>query len=397
MKDRVIFVLDSRLTFSEAPASRFIYIAKSLKEKGFEVEVVGGKGERIAGLKTHQLGGSRHLSRLKILLFTYAETLSHSCNTIIARGYLAFFLLPLKIFGTRIILDFHGWLYREIRFFFGKSKYNKLKIFLYYVVERVGARYSSTMICVSKGVKDSLGQEEKAKSIILENGVDINESKIAAQEAETEKEKIYSEYHIPKEKTFIGFLGNWERRLDMETLFEGSKAAGVCLVVIGEGPRLNEFRNRWNNVVFPGKLPRFEALKIISLCAAAVAPYRKAYTFTSFWSQRKVKDYLSLGRPILMADVREREAYLAPNKNVLLYQPGNPQDLANKMNSIISDKILAEEMRQNNLKLAQQFDWQILVDKSGLAGKIRNQKPQKPHFRPRHFSDTTSQEESSQK
>lgn len=396
MKDRVMFVLDSRLTFSEAPASRFMYIAKSLKKKGFKVEVVGGKGERIAGLETHQLSGSRHLTRLKILLFTYAETLSHSCNTIIARGYLAFFLLPLKIFRKRIILDFHGWLFREIKFFFGKSRYNKLKIFLYYVVERIGARYSSTIICVSKGVKDSLGQEERVKSIILENGVDINESKRAAQEAETEKEKIYLEYYIPKEKPFIGFLGNWERRLDMETMFEGSKAAGVSLVVIGEGPRLNEFRKRWNSVVFLGKLPRFEALKIISLCNTAVAPYKKAYTFTSFWSQRKVKDYLSLGRPILMANVREREAYLIPNENVLLYEPRNPQDLANKIKAIISDKILAEEMHQNNSKLARQFDWQILVGKSGLAEKIRNQKQQKPHFRLGHFFYITPQEGSSQ-
>jgi glycosyltransferase involved in cell wall biosynthesis len=380
MKDRVMFVLDSRLTFSEAPASRFMYIAKSLEKKGFEVEVVGGRGERIAGLKTHQLSGSRHLSRLRILLFTYLKTLSYPCNTIIARGYLVFFLLPLKIFRKRIILDFHGWLYREMRFFYGKSRYNKLKIALYYVIERIGARHSSTIICVSKGVKDSLEQEERAKSIILENGVDINESKRAAYEAETEEEKICLEYHIPKEEPFIGFLGNWERRLDMETMFEGSKTAGMSLVVIGEGPRLGEFRKRWNNVVFLGKLRRFEALKIISLCAAAVTPYKKAYAFTSFWSQRKVKDYLSLGRPILMANVREREAYLIPNKNVLLYEPGNPQDLANKMRAIISDKALAEEMHHNNSKLARQFDWQILVDKSGLAERIRNQNNRSPIF-----------------
>jgi glycosyltransferase involved in cell wall biosynthesis len=365
-----MLVLESRLTFSEAPASRFLYIAKSLKEEGFEVEVVGRKGEQIEGIKTHQLSGSRHLSRLKILLFTYFKTLSHSCNTIIARGFLAFFLLPLKIFGTRIVLDFHGWLFQEIKVFYGKSKYNEVKVSLYNVVETIGARYSSTIICVSKGVKEALGQEERAKGIILENGIDINESKKAAHEAEIQREKIYQKYHLPEEKPFIGFLGNWERRLDMETMFEGSQMAGVSLVVIGEGPKLSEFRKKWSSVLFLGRLPRFEALKIIYLCNAAIAPYRKAYTFTSFWSQRKVKDYLSLGKPILMTDVREREAYLIPNKNVLLFGPGEAQDLADKIRTIISDKELAEQMGQNNSKLANQFDWQILVEKSSLAEKI---------------------------
>jgi glycosyltransferase involved in cell wall biosynthesis len=71
-----------------------------------------------------------------------------------------------------------------------------------------------------------------------------------------------------------------------------------------------------------------------------------------------------------MADVREREAYLVPNKNVLLYEPGNAEDLADKIRTIVSNKKLAEEMRKNNLKLACQFDWQVLVEQSGLLEKI---------------------------
>jgi hypothetical protein len=39
-----------------------------------------------------------------------------------------------------------------------------------------------------------------------------------------------------------------------------------------------------------------------------------------------------------MADVREREAYLVPNKNALLYRTGKAQDPANKIRIIISDK-----------------------------------------------------------
>jgi len=373
MNCNVLFVIDSKLTFSEAPPSRFLYIAKSLQKKKFNVEVMGRKGERIEGLKTYQVNGSKHVSRLKILLYAYAKTLSYPYHALIVRGcLLAFFLLPLEICGKKVILDFHGWLFREIKFFYERTLYNKLKVAFYYILERMTVAHSNAIICVSKGIQNTLEQKERTKSIVLENGIDLSETKKAIYEAEKEKEKIYSAYHIPKEKTLIGFLGNWERQLDMETMFKGVELAEANMLAIGEGPKLDEYRKRWKNAKFLGKLPKLEALKLIHLCDATIAPYKKAYTTTSYWSQRKVKDYLSLGKPIIMTDVKERETYLIPNKNVLLYEAGNAQDLAEKVRTIVSDKKLAEEISQNNLKLARQFDWQILVEKSGLIEKILN-------------------------
>jgi glycosyltransferase involved in cell wall biosynthesis len=119
-----------------------------------------------------------------------------------------------------------------------------------------------------------------------------------------------------------------------------------------------------------GKLPRYEALKIIYLCDAVITPYKKAYAILSYWSQRKVKDYLSLGKPILMADVLEREEFLVPYKNAVFYCPNDPNDLAAKIRMIISDEKLRKRMRRNNLKLARQFDWQVLVEKSGLIEEL---------------------------
>ncbi|MFX0203687.1 MAG: glycosyltransferase [Candidatus Hodarchaeota archaeon] len=371
MKNRVMFVVDSKLTFSEAPPSRFIYIAKSLKEKNFEVEVLGRKGEKIKGLKTSQLSGTKHISRIKILLYTYAKTLSRSYIIIVRGSFLTFFLLPLRIFGKKVILDFHGWLFREIEFFYKKTLYNKLKVAFYYFVARMAVKYSNAIICVSKGTRELLEPKERAKSIVLENGLDATESKRASIEAEKEKEKIYSKYQIPKKKTLVGFLGNWERQLDMETMFKGAKLAEVNMVVIGEGPRLNEFKKTWRNVRFTGKLPRFEALKIIHLCDGTMVPYKEIYMSTSYWSQRKVKDYLSLGKPIIMAEVREREAYLVPNKNVLLYKPGNAKDLADKIKKLTSDKKLQESMKKNNIRLSHRFDWKTLVEESGVIQLIK--------------------------
>ena len=348
-----------------------MYIARVLKEKNFQVEVIGRTGERIKGLKTSQLSGTKHVSRLKILLYTYAKTLSRSYNVIIVRGgRLAFFLLPLKILGTKIVLDFHEWLFREIKFFYEKTLYNKLKTAFYYLIERMAVRYSSAIICVSEGVRELLGLEGRAKSIILENGLDTSESKRATYEAEKEKEKIYSKHLIPKNKPLIGFLGNWERHLDMETMFKGAEMAEVNMVVIGEGSKLNEFKKKWKNVRFTGRLPRFEALKIICLCDATMMPYKESYVRARA-SPRKVKDYLGLGKPIITAEAREREAYLLPNKNVLLYESGNAEDLAEKIKKLTSDKKLQKRMKTNNIKLSHRFNWKILVEESGIIQLIK--------------------------
>ena len=138
------------------------------------------------------------------------------------------------------------------------------------------------------------------------------------------------------------------------------------LVVIGEGPKLKEFRRRWNDITFTGRLQRQEALRIIYLCSVVISPYREGYIF----STRKTKDYLSLGKPIVMAGVKGREPYLGPNKNILLYKPGNAEDLARKITKLLSDKELQKSMKMNNIRLSHGFDWKTLVEKSGIIELI---------------------------
>lgn len=283
---------------------------------------------------------------------------------------MAFFLLALRVFGKKIILDFHGWLFSQIEMFYEKTFYNKLKVILYSYLERVVTRYSENIISASEGFRQSLGEEDKRKSIVLENGVDVEEATRAHHEAESEKERTYKKYSISRTKPLLGFLGNWERHLDMETMFKGVEKANVNMVVIGEGPKLNEFKSRWGNIRFTGKLPRFEALKTICLCDAVMMPYKESYGYKSYFSTRKLKDYLSLGKPIIMTEVRERETYLIPDKNTLLYKPENAEDLAEKIKILLSDNKLREKMRKNNLKLARRFGWQVLVEKSGLIEKL---------------------------
>ena len=158
----------------------------------------------------------------------------------------------------------------------------------------------------------------------------------------------------------------------METMLEGCKKANINLIVVGEGPNIEKYRKNYKNTIFTGKLPRPEALRLISICDITITPYKenKEKHQPAYYSTRKVKDYISLGKPMLMADVTGRETFLVPYENVVFYRPGDAEDLAEKIKIIVSNKKLREKMRQNNLKLARRFDWQVLVEKSGLIEKL---------------------------
>ena len=370
---KVLFATDSPLSYSNAPSSRLIYIAKSLKSKGFDVELMGRTGEKITNLRTTSISGGKHLSRLILVLLASKKMLAEAYDHTIIRGaYLAFFLLLLKIFRKKIIIDFHDWNFREIELHYDKNLYNAFKIFFYLLTERTATKHSDLIICTSRGLQPVLTEKEKEKSVALENGLDLEEAEKATLEAEKNKERILKKYSIPKAKTLAAFLGNWERKLDMETMLEGCKKAGVNLIVIGEGPNIEKYRKNYENAIFTGKLPRPEALRLISICDITITPYKenREKHQPAYYSARKVKDYLSLGKPILMADVKGREEFLISYENAVFYRPGEPEDLANNVKMIISDKKLREKMQKNNLELARRFDWQILVEKSGLIRKI---------------------------
>jgi len=371
---KILLAVNAPLTLSEAPPSRLIYIARSLKKEGFNVELVGQKGERITHLKTTAIRGKKHLINFVLILIIIKKMLAEAYSHLIIRGaHIAFFLLPLKIFNKKIIIDFHDWNFRQIKLYYRKTLYNKLKIIFYYITERLATKHSDLIICASKGLQFLLSDKEREKSMILENGLDLQEAKETIMKAMKNRDILFKTYGIRKSRPLAAFLGNWGMKLDMETMLEGCRKAGVNLIVVGEGPNIEKYKQNYKDVIFTGKLPRKKALKLISISDVAIAPYKddKGKYEAFYYSTRKVKDYLSLGKPILMADIKRREQFLIAYENVIFYRPGSPEDFAEKVKTMISDKKLREKMCKNNLKLAPRFDWQVLVKESRLVEKMK--------------------------
>ncbi|MDI6690817.1 MAG: glycosyltransferase [Candidatus Bathyarchaeota archaeon] len=370
---KVLLAIDAPITYSEAPSSRLIYIARSLKKEGLKVELIGRKGEEVAGLKITPLPNGKYISRLILPFLIAKKMFTEKYTHVIIRGaYLAFFLIPLKIFNRKIILDFHDWNFREIRFYYEKTLYNILKSIFYYLTERTATKCSDLIICASKGLRYFLTEEEREKSVILENGLDLTEAEKAMRETKQHKEELLQKYGIPKNKPLAAFFGHWEKKLDIDTMFEGCKKAGINLIVVGEGPDMERYKRNYENVIFTGRLPKLLALELISLSDVSITPYKEdvGKHGEAYYSTRKVKDYLGLGKPIIMANVKGREDFLKDHENAIFYRPGSSDDLAEKIKMVLSDDSLREKISKNNLGLARKFDWHVLVKESGLIEKL---------------------------
>ncbi|APH38563.1 hypothetical protein BHR79_03045 [Methanohalophilus halophilus] len=74
----------------------------------------------------------------------------------------------------------------------------------------------------------------------------------------------------------------------------------------------------------------------------------------------------------MVADVIGKEAWLKPEENCLLYESRNSEDLAEKISILLNDKELYANMCKNNRELAKPFEWNAIVQNSGILEDIQN-------------------------
>jgi glycosyltransferase involved in cell wall biosynthesis len=104
-----------------------------------------------------------------------------------------------------------------------------------------------------------------------------------------------------------------------------------------------------------------------------VLPYHrnfyKAGVKGSFLS-RKTIEYLAAGKPIIVSDIAGKDSCLKEKENMLAYQPGHPEDLARKIQQLLTDSSLYRRISQSNLRLAEEFSWERVVLNSNIINYL---------------------------
>lgn len=373
-----LIVLASKLEYNDSPSSRAKYIADALCKFGMPTKVIGmvsSKSDRILGnnvVEIKQISDSligKVIVRLVIITVTLHESLSQKNEYVILRGYdlmpLAFFV---KVLGKKIIYDFHGYVYKE-----QVTRGWKIRPVFTMIMERLMFFFTDYIIVVSEGTRRQLGRKLRSKTILLQNGIDIN----------LLKNNIFDKRESIKNcknglKKIIGFIGSISPWFDFDDIIkiEDNLKERIQVLIIGDGPSYQSLRVKSSNsehITLLGRLPHEEVISLLKDFYICIVPYNKNWfgsDETNFFSSRKIIEYLAAGKPIIIPNVKGAPTFLKNYENVLFYTAGDPHDLSEKIDLLLNDSNLYSRISENNQILSNEFTWDKLVEKSGLLSIV---------------------------
>lgn len=72
----------------------------------------------------------------------------------------------------------------------------------------------------------------------------------------------------------------------------------------------------------------------------------------------KLYEYMAMGKPIVAVDLPSIREEVVDGKNALIAKPGDPKDLAEKIESVLNNPVLAGTLANNAHKSAEEFTWE---------------------------------------
>ena len=162
--------------------------------------------------------------------------------------------------------------------------------------------------------------------------------------------------------------------MKIEDLLNASRHLdNVTVVVIGEGKGFRGFKAQYKDVYFTGRIPHRLAMSLLLNFDICLAPYSKD-GIMKHKQAMKTLEYLAAGKPIIVSDVIGRESFLIEGENCLMYEPENPEEMAQKISQLLQNKELRAHLSQKNKELAMTYTWEKTVERSGLVESLREMK-----------------------
>ncbi len=374
---KIALLTDAKLDFNGAVASRFIYIAKEFAKQNIDVTLIGRESEQGIQLKNITVisipsTNSKNrlmefLSRLLFPLKIISTCLFKRFDYCIVRGYwIGAVLFPfLKLFRQKAIFDLHGYLYKE-QIVEGRL----LRAKITRILEGIALSLADKIIVVSKGTKSLLPPTYYNKTIYLPNGVNINEFNQPVDECKSAL--LIKKYNIKTDKKIVGFVGLWEEWHNIAELLACYKYLNnTQILIVGSGDNLDKLKNEYTNknIIFTGTVTHSQVKGLLKLIDICVIPYSGNFyqaKIKGYFSSRKTKEYLAAGKPIIVSDIEGKDPFLQEGENMLSYKPGEPKALAQKINQLLNNQSLYDEICRNNLRLAEEFSWKKIITESSL-------------------------------
>jgi len=146
------------------------------------------------------------------------------------------------------------------------------------------------------------------------------------------------------------------------------KYRDIRLLVIGAGPCEDEFKKSvlqmgmGKKILFLGRKPHDEVLKILSRSGIGIALYTQTQSWTKFGDSAKIREYFACGLPVITTNVSSTADDVVRAQAGLVIKL-NEKEFKKAVDKLFSDKKLYQKMRRNGIKLARKYDFFKVIDK----------------------------------
>lgn len=212
------------------------------------------------------------------------------------------------------------------------------------------------LIAVSTVARDSASQHFPGTYRIIPNGVDVR------QFDDTKPPLPFLAQFDPK----ILFVGRFEPRKGLKYLLQSfpkiiDAFPGAILVVVGAGIMKRYYRrfveqHIKDHVIFAANVPREEIPRYYASCDVFCSPSIGAESFGI-----TLLEAMAAGKPIVAADIPGYRTILEEGREGVFCKPCDPDDLADKVITLLRDRKLREHMGRQGRAKARQHDWPIIT------------------------------------
>ncbi|MBI4301399.1 MAG: glycosyltransferase family 4 protein [Chloroflexi bacterium] len=195
------------------------------------------------------------------------------------------------------------------------------------------------ILAPSQFLKDTFERHDLAKGKIIVSTLGINKKALASQNRLEEKKRLR-----------LGYIGAVAWAKGVEVLLRALRELDsnqVELYVYGDPHLYPSYWRRLQayqlpNAYFMGKAQRDELGAVLSQLDCLVVPSR--------WYENSpvvVEEALAAGVPVIASRLGALEEKVSDGRDGLLFEAGNPQDLAQKIGWLLADRGLLHRLKQN--------------------------------------------------
>lgn len=270
-------------------------------------------------------------------------------------------LLISKLYKIPLLIELDSPVVYEFRTF---QPHYKTNIFLLNFLEKINLNYSHKIFTVSNQIKNYYVKKGVRPENIqfISNGVDIQKF-----HPHIDRKKINAKYDL-KDSLTIGFAGTlhfWHGINNLMKLIDTILSCNneVRFLIVGSGgPLHNEIKEFIKNerledrVILTGFISYDEMPDHIAAMDIVLAPYSKLSFF--YYSPLKIFEYMACGKPVVTAKLGQIVEIIKDEFNGLLCEPGNIEDMKNKIMALISDREFRERIGMEARKtVVEQHAW----------------------------------------